>query len=315
MTGLTGNIPLGPGPEFDLVRELVARYGASGVGIGDDASTLRVPDGEELLVSTDVAVEDVHFRQGWLTPDEIGYRSTIAALSDLAAMAAAPRGMVIALTLPTRWRANAPAIADGIARAARACDVQVIGGDLSNGAALSIAVTVIGSAKRPLRRSGAQPGDCLWVTGILGGPALALRVFLAGGQPLGELRARFAAPSARIREAQWLAAHGATAAIDISDGLAADLGHIAAASGVRITLDLDRVRCVPGATVDDAAGGAEEYELVVTAPANLDAAAFEREFEIPLTNVGRVEAGEPRVVAISGGQAVTAPPGFNHFAR
>ena len=85
MTGLTGNIPLGPGPEFDLVRELVARYGASGVGIGDDASTLRVPDGEELLVSTDVAVEDVHFRQSWLTPDEIGYRSTIAALSDLAA--------------------------------------------------------------------------------------------------------------------------------------------------------------------------------------------------------------------------------------
>ena len=312
---MTGNIPLGPGPEFDLVRELVARYGASGVGIGDDASTVRVPDGEELLVSTDVAVEDVHFRQSWLTPDEIGYRSTMAALSDLAAMGATPRGMVIALTLPARWRANAPAIADGIARAARACHVQVIGGDLSNGAALSIAVTVIGSAKRPLRRSGAQPGDSVWVTGILGGPALALRVFLAGGQPLGEMRARFAAPQARIREAQWLVAHGATAGIDISDGLAADLGHIAAASGVRISFELDRLNCLPGATVEDAAGSAEEYELVVTAPAGLDAAAFEHEFEIPLTNVGRVAAGEPRVLTTSAGMAVSTPVGFNHFAR
>jgi len=312
---VSANVTLGPGAEFDIVRELVARYGASAQGIGDDAATVLVPDGEELVVSTDVATEDVHFRESWLTPDEIGFRSTMAALSDLAAMAATPRGMVIALTLPSRWRAMAPAIADGIARAARTCAAPIVGGDLSAGATLSIAVTVLGSAKAPLRRSGARAGDAVFVTGRLGGPAMALGEFLAGGQPLGEVRARFAAPRARIREAVWLAAHGATACIDISDGLAADLGHIAAASAVRVVLDLDRVLCFPGATAAEAAGGAEEYELVVTGPAELDTVAFECEFDLPLTNVGRVEQGVPGVDARSGGAAVAAPAGFNHFSR
>ncbi len=307
--------PLGPGPEFDLVRELVARYGASAIGIGDDASPVQVPAGEQLFVSTDVAVEDVHFRASWLTADEIGYRSTMAALSDLAAMAVMPRGIVIALTLPSSWRAKATAIADGIARAARACNAPIIGGDLSDGPALSLAITVLGSSRTPLRRSGARVGDAVWVTGRLGGPATALASFLAGGQPLGETRARFAAPQARIRESVWLAAHSATACIDISDGLAADLGHVAAASGVRIALDLDRILCLPGVSGADAAGSAEEYEIVVTGAAALDVAAFEAEFNIPLTQVGSVIAGAAGVEAHSAGAAVAVPPGFNHFAR
>ena len=124
---MSDNMALGPGPEFDLVREIVSRYGASGAGIGDYASVLQVPAGEQLVVSTDVAVEDVHFRANWLTPDEIGYRSTMAALSDLAAMAATPRGILVALTLPKHWRATAPALADGIARAARACNANIVG--------------------------------------------------------------------------------------------------------------------------------------------------------------------------------------------
>lgn len=103
---MTANIPLGPGPEFDLLRAIVARYGQMSAGIGDDAATLRVPDGEQLVVSTDVAVEDVHFRATWLTPNEIGFRSATAALSDLAAMGAKPLGMVIALT-PCRVGAQA----------------------------------------------------------------------------------------------------------------------------------------------------------------------------------------------------------------
>lgn len=312
---MTDNTALGPGPEFDLVREIVSRYGAAGAGIGDDASVLQIPAGEQLVVSTDVAVEDVHFRANWLTPDEIGYRSTMAALSDLAAMAATPRGILIALTLPPQWRANAPAIADGIARAARACNANVVGGDLSDGHSLSIAVTVLGSTARPLRRSGAKPGDSVWVTGRLGGAGLALNLFLAGGQPLGETRSKLAAPQARIREAQWLASRGATACIDISDGFVADVAHLAAASGVRITIDINRIVCAPGATPEGAASSGEEYELIVTAAAAFDADLFAREFGQPLTNIGTVAAGPAGVDLTNAGQPATAPAGFNHFAK
>jgi len=328
---VSSHTPLGPGPEFDLVRAIVERYGSIADGIGDDAATVRIPPGEELLASTDVTVEDVHFRAGWLLPDEIGYRAVMAALSDLAAMAATPRGVLVALTLPPHWRANASELADGIARAARECDAPIVGGDLSDGPALSIAVTVIGSALHPLRRVGAQVGDTLWVTGSLGGPGLALRAFLSGRPPAAAHRARFAAPRARIREAAWLAAHGATSGIDISDGLSVDAGHLAAASGTRIVLDLDRVPCMAGAGPSDAAASGEEYELAITGPADLDAPAFERAFGIPLTSVGRVERvdaaeaqagaadahgaakGRPGVVALRGGVTVALPAGFSHF--
>ncbi|PHX97415.1 MAG: thiamine-phosphate kinase [Gemmatimonadetes bacterium] len=313
---MTVNIPLGPGPEFDLLRAIVARYGQMAAGIGDDAATLRVPDGEQLVVSTDVAVEDVHFRATWLTPNEIGFRSATAALSDLAAMGAKPLGMVIALTLPPRRRAGAEALADGIARAARDCGAPIIGGDLSDGAVLAIAVTVLGSVARPLYRTGARPGDALWVTGQLGGSVLALRALLAGTVPAPAHRMRFAAPRARIAEAQWLAERGATAAIDISDGLAADASHIAAASGMRLTLDLDRVPCVDGATAADAAASGEEYELLIAGPADLDAAAFASRFGLPLTKVGGVASALPGaagVDALQGGTPVALPAGFSHF--
>ena len=312
---MTGDIALGPGGEFDLVRTLIARFGDAGRGIGDDAGALHAPPGETLLVSTDVAVEDVHFRRGWLTPSEIGYRAATAAFSDLAAMAAIPRAMVVALTLPKHWRGEAAGIAEGLARAAIACDAVIIGGDVSDGPVLTLAVTVIGSAARPLARSGARPGDGIWITGRLGGPAVALQAFEAGVSPSSEARERFAAPRARVREARWLAVHGATAAIDVSDGLASDLAHMAAASGVRIVLDLDRVPVFPGATEADASAGGEEYEIAVAAPHSLDAMAFEQAFALPITRVGTV-GGEPAgVVARRAGVDVPSPRGFDHFAR
>ncbi len=311
---MSTEIALGPGGEFDLVRTLVARFGVAARGVGDDAGVFEAPPGEALLVSTDVAVEDVHFRRGWLSPAEIGYRAATAALSDLAAMAATPRAVVVALTLPAAWRAEAGGIAEGLARAAVACDTVIVGGDVSDGAALSIAVTVIGSARVVLSRAAAAPGQAVWVTGRLGGPALALRAFEAGVAPPAQARARFAAPIARVREAQWLANHGATAAIDVSDGLASDLAHVAAASGVEIVLDLDHVPAFDGASPDDAAAGGEEYELAVVAPESLDATAFERTFGVPITRVGRVQAGGPAVLAQVRGRPVTPPRGFDHFA-
>lgn len=306
---------LGPGREFDVVRLLERRFGDSAAGIGDDAGVFTAPPGETLLVSTDVSVENVHFRRGWISPGEIAYRAATAALSDLAAMAATPRAMVVALTLPASWRADADVLADGLAAAARTARVPIVGGDLSDGGALTIGVTVIGSATRTLARGGGRPGDALWVTGGLGGARVALRAFEAGVAPSDAARRRFAAPVARIAEAAWLAAHGATSCIDLSDGLGADAAHLAAAGGTRVVIDADRVPCFEGATPDDALAGGEDYELLCTGPHALDAAAFADVFHTTLTRIGAVETGPTGVVLRRGGTAVPLPGGFDHFAR
>src|SRR5919202_449710 len=125
---MTAAIALGPGREFDIIRGLLARWGARARGIGDDAVVLDVPAGERLVVSTDSSVEDVHFKREWLTPHEIAYRATAAALSDLAAMAAAPLGILVTLALPEPWLEQVSELADGIGDAARLADTHVLGG-------------------------------------------------------------------------------------------------------------------------------------------------------------------------------------------
>ena len=311
------NLELGPGGEFDTIRVMLARWGALAHGVGDDAALLDVPAGSRLAVSTDTSVENVHFRRGWLAPEEIAYRAVAAALSDLAAMGAAPLGVVLAVTLTDQWRAEAARLADGFGAAARELSVPIVGGDLTRGSELAIGVTVLGAVEHAIVRSGARAGDTMWVTGRLGGPALALRALEAGQVPAPEHRERFAHPVPRLREGRWLAAHGATAAIDCSDGVAADASHLAAASSVRVTLDLERLPLVPGATPGDAAAGGEEYELIVTAPATLDRRAFELEFGVPLTAIGHVGpagAGGAGVDALEGARRVPLPRGHSHFS-
>ena len=312
---IEGHIPLRDGAEFDFVRRMLERWGRLADGIGDDAAVLSAASEGSLVVSTDSSVENVHFRRGWLEPREIGYRATAAALSDLAAMAATPIGILIALTLPDSWRTDVDAIADGIGEAVQGSSTLVVGGDLNEGRDLTLAVTVLGTAEHPLRRSGASVGDRVYVTGQLGGPAAALSALAGGRTPSPEHRARFAHPVPRVREAQWLASHGASAATDISDGLAADLSNIAAASGVSISLSLDRIPTMPGVAERDAAGSGEEYELAVTSPEMLDARAFSNEFGLRLTEVGTVEAGRPIVRAFDHGAPVPTPPGYLHFIR
>lgn len=311
------HLPLGPGAEFDTVRATLARWGALARGTGDDAAVLEVPSGERLVVSTDTSVENVHFRRAWLSAEEIAYRAGAAALSDLAAMGATPLAMTIALTLPEAWRAGVMALADGIAGVARETGTPIVGGDLTTGTELSICVTVLGTVRRALSRAGAREGQTVWVTGRLGAPRLALDALERGLTPLAAHRERFARPVPRLREGRWLAEHGVTAAIDCSDGVAADLGHVAAASRVHIVLDLDRLPLVNGATLHDAARSGEEYELLVTAPAELDAALFEREFSLSLTAIGRVEhagAEGATVETLRGGVRVPSPKGHDHFA-
>jgi thiamine-monophosphate kinase len=308
------HVPLREGPEFDLLRGLLARWGPLAVGIGDDAAILSGSTGW-LVVSTDASVENVHFRRGWLEPREIGYRATAAALSDLAAMAAVPIGILVALTLPDDWRLDLDRIADGIGEAVHGSSTRIIGGDLSEGRDLSFTITVLGTAKDPLRRSGAMPGDRVYVTGELGGSAAALSALVDDRTPSPAHRARFAHPVPRIREALWLARHGASAGTDISDGLAADLSNIAAASRVSISLSLDRVPITQGVTERDAAGSGEEYELAVTSPETLDSDAFVSEFGVRLTEIGTVEAGQPIVRVFDHGAPVPTPPGYIHFKR
>jgi thiamine-monophosphate kinase len=311
------HVPMGPGKEFDAVRELLAQWGSAAEGVGDDGAVLDVPTGSRLVVSTDTTVEDVHFRRTWLSPEEIGWRATQAALSDLAAMGAAPLGVLLALTVPRVWREDLPGLAGGIAAATQGARAPIVGGDVTDGDRLALAITVLGHAVRPLSRAGARPGDRLYVTGALGGPGRALAAWERGGQPDADARARFARPAARIDAGLWLSTQHASAAIDLSDGLAGDVAHLAAASGVDCVLDLDAIPCLAGATAEEALRSGEEYELLVAAT-DLDVARFAAEnLGLTLTAVGRVEAprGAGEVRAERGGRPATLPSAHDHFAR
>lgn len=306
--------PLGPGAEFDLIRRLLDRWGVAARGVGDDAAILDVPPGRRLVVSTDAMVDTVHFRREWLSPDEIGYRVTTAALSDLAAMGATPVGLVLALVVPARDVAMVEAMAGGIGEAAVAAGCPIVGGDTTRGDRLCLTTTVFGAAEAPVRRSGARVGDAVVMTGQLGGPAAALRALARGEPPAPAHRQRLVRPVARIREGQWLALHGATALIDVSDGLASELRHLAAASRVRIAVELERLPVVPGVTVLEAAVAGEEFELVGTLPDDVTVSDFERAFDVPLTRIGRVTPGAPEVVFTHHGVRVDPGSGYDHFS-
>ena len=313
---MTEPIELGEGREFDIIRALLSRWGPRALGIGDDAAMVHVPVGEQLVVSTDSSVEHIHFERAWLTPREIGYRATTAALSDLAAMAASPLGILLALGLPASWIDAAGELGDGVGDAIDAAQTLVRGGDITGASDLTIGVTVLGSTAVPLRRNGARIGDTVYVTGSLGGPGAALAAWQRGETPDAAARARFAHPVARIREAIWLAHGGARAAIDISDGLLADAGHLAAASGVRVQIDLDRLPVHEGVTAHDAAISGEEYELIVCAPA-LNTSAFERANRLSITAIGRIMEPVPDGIGVTvrmDGEPLAAAEGFRHFS-
>ena len=306
---------MGGGAEFDLIRALVARWGSLAKGIGDDAAVVDIPERHRLVASVDSAVEGVHFQREWLTPHEIGYRATAAALSDLAAMGATPHAILVAFSLPPEWLGDITGVADGIGEMARMAEASIAGGNVTRAPVFSITTTVLGSAVRVLPRSRARPGDRIYVTGRLGGPAAALRAFERGGVPDDAHRARFAAPVPRLREARWLAGHSATAAVDISDGLLADLGHVAAASMVRLSVDLDALAVMKGISPLDAASSGEEYEIAVASTDPIDTAEFEAEFGIPLSNIGIVVQGDPGVDATIGGERVAPIAGHDHLSR
>jgi len=316
--------PMGPGREFDLIRALVGESGALGpavlVGPGDDAAVLQVG---RLVVSTDLSVEDVHFRRSWVSLEEIGFRAVMAAASDLAAMAAKPVGVLLSLAVATNEaEAVLAKLGDGIREALEDLGVGLVGGDLTaSPGPLVLDATVLGDAIEPVTRRGADPGDEIWVTGVLGGSSGAVRAWSGGTEPDRGLREAFARPVARTREALWLVEHGDVhAMIDLSDGLAGDVGHLAAASGVRIEIESDLVPVHPelgGNGVELALSGGEDYELcLASAPGALGplVEAFNERFETALTQVGRVVGGEGvHIEGFDSPDGVVNARGFDHF--
>jgi thiamine-monophosphate kinase len=314
--------PLGPGAEFDRIRALAARWGGRARGLGDDCAFIDA-GGERLAISVDLSVEGVHFRREWLTPAEIGYRAAAAALSDLAAVAAEPIALLLALAVPAEEPEDAiGALADGVADAAADCGATIVGGDLSRAGGIVIDCCVVGRAAAEVRRRGARVGDRLVLTGALGGPLAALVEWQAGRQPEPGARERFAHPSPRHEAARFLAAHRARAMIDVSDGLAGDLRHLLAASAVGATLEVERVPVLPAAQRAAARAGeppwyfaassGEEYELLAAVPADA-ADRIVAECPVPATVIGGVEA-EPGLRATERGVAVALPAGHDHFA-
>ena len=292
---------------------------------GDDAAALRQPAGDYVVASSDSSVEGIHFRREWMTWETIGYRAAAAALSDLAAMAAAPAGLVISLAIPPELGINAlTGLGRGIGQVAGRTGSPILGGDLvASPGPVFCGITVLGHAASPATRRGARPGDELWVTGELGAAAAALRAFERSEEPDAACRAAFERPAPRIAEALWLMERaGLRAAIDISDGLLGDARHLAAASRVGLEIDASSVPapaslagfCEMPPRASLVLAGGEDYEILIAVETGSLSGAvkdFRAAFGLGLTRIGRVVEGEG--VALSG---VAEPEvgGFDHFA-
>ena len=312
--------------EFELIERIVARLRdtARGDGVvlgpGDDAAVLEIPSGHQLVVSTDTLVADRHY-PGGACADAIGYRSLAVATSDLAAMGANPAFATVSLTaagLTVHWAEH---YADGLAAAARDFGIAIVGGNIARGPE-SVTVTVHGHLPEAtaITRSGASPGDALYVTGSLGGAGLALADENLGDWSLVALTAdsppkRYWMPRPRLGLGIGLRGV-ASAAIDISDGLSSDLEHLCRASGVGCKVDLDAVPRYPGASPLDAVAMGDDYELAFAAPADAQGAieALGREHEVPITRIATLERRTPPgVIWTRNGAAVAVRPGYRHF--
>jgi thiamine-monophosphate kinase len=300
-------------PELDLIRAIQAaltdRGGRTVRWTGDDAAVVRARP--LAVTSIDTVVDGVHFSLATHAPADVGWKALATALSDIAAMGAQPGEAYVALVLPAGFD-GALELVGAMEELAGRCGVTIAGGDVVSGPALTVTVAVTGWAEREEElagRDGARPGDLVGVTGELGGSE-AGRALLEHGsrEPAGLVR-RHLRPEPRLGEGRALAAAGASAMIDVSDGLATDAGHLAAASGVELRLELDAVPSAPGVEPAAAAIGGDDYELLFTiAPERREAA----EAAGPVSWLGHVRAGSGLVLLDAEGRPVEGLRGYEH---
>jgi thiamine-monophosphate kinase len=311
--------------EFALIDRIRRRAAARGdvvLGIGDDAALLRPAAGCELVATCDTLNAGVHFPSETV-PFDLGWKTLAVSLSDLAAMGAEPAWCLLSLSLPQPDAAWLDAFLDGLLELAVDHGIALVGGDTTHGP-LSIALTALGQvpAGAALRRDGACVGDDIWVTGVPGEAAQALAQWRSGVPVDATLRARLDRPTPRV--AAGLALRGlATACIDVSDGLSADLGHVLRASGVGATLALEALPCSAALALlgrDERralqAGGGDDYELCFTAPPARRADVLSRlaACTTPVSRIGVVVAGDaPRWVDAEGRTWCPPRAGWQHF--
>ncbi|OYO22058.1 thiamine-phosphate kinase [Enemella dayhoffiae] len=306
--------------EFALIEQITADLETSAavrLGPGDDAAVIR-PDGD-VVVSTDTLVAGVHFRTDWSLAHEVGQRAVAQSVADLEAMGARPVALVAAFTapgdLPAAW---AKQCAQGMRLEAARSRSVLVGGDVTSGRDITITVTVLGDlqGRPPVIRGGARPGDVVAVCGRLGWSAAGLAVLRRGFRSPRAVVEAYKVPEVPYGQGVIAATAGATAMIDISDGLLADLGHVARASGVRVDLERERftvpepIQAVAAATGADPwsflLGGGEDHGLVATFP---DGAHLPADWH----RIGGIAEGEPEVL-IDGG-LWSGESGWSHFGR
>jgi thiamine-monophosphate kinase len=326
--------------ERDILKEIRARAGREGsgllrVGIGDDAAVLAVRRGEEMVVTTDFSLEDVHFRRGWHPPEAVGHKCLARGLSDIAAMGARPVAAFVSLAVPRAFtgashggRSWTDRFYDGLLALAQQWSVPLAGGDLAQSpggahARAAADIVVVGAVERgrALLRSGARAGDAIYVTGTLGGAAAELRALTRSPRGYRNLTRAAAEhphffPEPRIGVGRALVRRRlATAAIDISDGLSVDLEHVCEESGLRAEVDAALLPLGDAATMEDALHGGDDYELLFTADAQT---RVPRSIAgVPVHRIGRMlrwQAGRPQMTLVrDGGRGELKPEGWQHF--
>lgn len=316
-------------PEFDLIARHFTRPAANAVlGVGDDCALVDITNGMDLAVSTDTMVSGTHFFPD-VDPETLGHKSLAVNLSDMAAMGAMPYWAMLALTLPSVDHPWLAAFAKGFFDLAEEYNVSLIGGDTTRGP-LTLTVTIMGEVPTgaALRRNGAKAGNDVWVSGNVGDAALAIahrhgRLVLAEAD-YHEALMRLYEPTPRVKLGQALRGM-ATSAIDISDGLLADLGHICRLSGVGATVDLSQIpvsaigakHATSDAGLTAIVAGGDDYELCFTAPANARESIAELTdvLGIPLTCIGQIKRGKGVSLLGADGKAVKIDGrGFDHFS-
>ncbi len=329
-----------PGGELALLQTIRARAAAVPssnaqsrvrLGIVDDCALLRLKPGEELAITTDLSIEGRHFRLDWHPPESIGHRTLARGLSDLAAMGARPAAAFLSLGLPRELTVSREGqrpwvdrFLDGLLALAAEHHVPLSGGDLAESPLAIADIVLTGAVPRgkALLRSGAKPGDRIYVTGSLGGAAAELATLTLSPKNFAQSTAASKTaphlyPQPRIAQGLWLRKHRlASAAMDLSDGLSTDLTHLCEESGIAAEIDSTALPLGPGATQAMALEGGEDYELLFTAPAS---AKIPRTIAgVAITTIGRVipaKKKRPRVTLLTeAGPQPLEPHGWEHFS-